>query len=40
MRVAGPREFKYFPIVDLATCWGASSFSREYIVATRSNFPK
>ena len=27
--VAGPREFKYFPIVDLATYWGISSFSRE-----------
>ena len=40
MRVAGPKEFKYFPIVDLATCYGVSSFSSEYIVATRSSFPE
>ena len=39
MSAAGPSEFKYFPIDEIATCWGVSSISREYIDAIKSIFP-
>jgi nitric oxide reductase large subunit len=40
LRETGPRELRYFPIVEIATCWGVSSISREYTAAIKSIFPE